>query len=426
MLFRILRESFIRGKRRKIIAVTAITLGAGIATGLLSVAVNIGDKIRRELKRYGANLILLPQEDNLPLEVAGIDYSALLTGGSLDESELPRIKEIFWRHNILGFVPELQTRVTLVTPQHDEPVTLVGTWFDKALPLNDQPNFRTGLRHVVSYWKINGEWVSDESQRDVMVGAEVARRFVLAAGDSLVLETAYDRATLGVRGIITTGGAEEHQIFAPLAVAQRLTAQPGKIKKVLVSALTNPEDDFARQPIAQMSREEYDRWYCTPYAGSIAQQLREAMPGAEVRIVRQVAEGEGAILRKISLLMFLITLAIFGTSILGVASTMTTTVLERRKEVGLFRALGAEPRQISGVFLGEALLMGLFGGVLGSILGHLVARQISQQIFADAIHFNPLVLPVAVLMAMLIAILGSLLPLRKAFTFDPVVVLHRA
>ncbi len=426
MLFRILRESFVRGKRRKIIAVTAITLGAGIATGLLSVAINIGDKISRELKRYGANLIVLPQENTLPLEVVGVDYSALLNGGSLDEAALPRIKEIFWRHNILGFVPELQARVTLVTPPNAELVTVVGTWFDKALPLIDQPSFRTGLRHVVSYWQVNGEWVSDPSQRDVMVGAEIARRFALAAGDSLVLETARHRATFGIRGIVTTGGVEEHQIFAPLAIVQRFTAQPGKIKKVLVSALTNPEDDFARKPLARMSREEYDRWYCTPYVSSIAQQLREAMPGAEVRVVRQVAEGEGAILRKISLLMFLITLAIFGTSILGVASTMTTTVLERRKEVGLFRALGAEPRQISGVFIGEALLMGLFGGLLGSILGHLVAQQISQRIFADAIQFNPLALPVAVLMAMLIAIFGSLLPLRKAFTFDPVVVLHHA
>ncbi|MGH7456407.1 MAG: ABC transporter permease, partial [bacterium] len=163
-----------------------------------------------------------------------------------------------------------------------------------------------------------------------------------------------------------------------------------------------------------------------PYVSSIAQQLREAVPDAEVRIVRQVAEGEGAILRKISLLMFLIALAIFCTSILGVTSTMTTTVLERRKEVGLFRALGAEGRQISSVFLGEALLLGLLGGVLGCGLGYLIAQQISWQIFGEMLKYNSLSLPVAVVIAVLIAMLGSLLPLRKAFAFDPVVVLHSA
>jgi putative ABC transport system permease protein len=427
MLFRILRESLIRGKRRKLIALTAITLGAGVATGLLSVAVNIGDKISRELKRYGANLIMLPQEDALPMEIAGVDYSALLTGGSLDESALPQIKEIFWRHNILGFVPELQARAAFYgLPQKKEVVTLVGTWFDKAMPLREQPDFRTGLRHVAGYWHVSGAWVRDDSQREVMIGAEVARRFNAANGDSIHLEVNSRREAFLVCGIVYTGGAEERQIFAPLAIVQQLTGQPGKIKKVLVSALTNPEDDFARKPLAQMTREEYDRWYCSPYVSSIAHQLREALPDAEVRIVRQVAESEGAILHKISLLMFLIALAIFCTSILGVASTMTTTVFERRKEVGLFRALGAESRQISSVFLGEALLLGIFGGVLGSILGYLIAQQISQQIFGDTLQFNPLSLPVAVLIAMLIAMLGSLLPLRKAFKFDPVVVLHSA
>jgi putative ABC transport system permease protein len=427
MLFRILRESFLRGKRRKIIAVTAITLGTGIATGLLSVAVNIGDKISRELKRYGANLILLPREDTLPLEVGGVDYSSLLTGSYLNESDLPRIKEIFWRHNIVSFAPELQARVTLVSsPSNRESITVIGTWFDKALPLADQPDFRTGLRHIVSYWQIAGAWVNDEAQREVMVGAEIARRFKLAAGDSLAVVINRQVENFFVRGVVTTGGVEERQIFATLSAVQQLAHQPGKIKKILVSALTNPEDDFARRPIEQMSQEEYDRWYCTPYVSSIALQLREAIPNSEARVVRQVAEGEGALLRKISLLMFLIALAIFCTSILGVTSTMTTTVLERRKEVGLFRALGAEGHQISSVFLGEALVMGLLGGALGGGLGYLVAQEISRQIFGDQLEYNSLLLPVAVVIAVLIAALGSLLPLRKAFTFDPIVTLHSA
>jgi putative ABC transport system permease protein len=124
--------------------------------------------------------------------------------------------------------------------------------------------------------------------------------------------------------------------------------------------------------------------------------------------------------------MFLIAFATFCTSILGVTSTMTTTVLERRQEVGLFRALGAERHHISGVFLGEALLMGLLGGLMGCALGYLVAQQISWQIFGDALRFNSVSLPAAIAIAILIATLGSLWPLRKAFTIDPVVTLHGA
>jgi putative ABC transport system permease protein len=427
MLLRILRESFLRGKRRKLIAITAITLGAGIATGLLNVAVNIGDKISRELKRYGANLILLPQADALPLEVAGVDYSALLNGGYLNEADLPNIKETFWRHNVIGFAPELPVRVALVVSQQQhESVTLVGTWFDKPMPLKEQPQFRTGLRHVVSYWQVQGNWARDEAREEIMAGAEIARRFDIHVGDSLQLESNQQLEKFFIRGVVTTGGVEEQQLFAPLAAVQRLSGQSGKVKKVIVSALTNPEDDFARKPIDRMTREEYDRWYCTPYVSSIALQLREAVPGSEARVVRQVAESEGALLRKISLLMFLIALAIICTSILGVTSTMTTVVLERRKEVGLFRALGAEGRQISSVFLGEALIMGALGGVLGCGLGYLIAQQIAWQIFGEQIAYNPLLLPVAVVTAILIAVIGSVLPLKKAFAFDPMVTLHSA
>ena len=426
MLFRILRESFIRGKRRKIIAVTAITLGTGIATGLLSVAINIGDNISRELKRYGANLILLPQEDALPLEIAGVDYSALLQGGYLNEADLPRIKETFWRHNIVGFVPELPARVSLISSSNRETVTMIGTWFDKATPLADQPSFRTGLRHVASYWQIKGEWINDSSQHEIMIGAELAQRLNLAIGDSLALAMNQHHSNFLISGVVVTGGVEERQIFAPLPVVQQLANQSGKIKKILVSALTNPEDDFSRKPFEQMSGEEFERWYCTPYVSAIALQLRQAIPNSEARIVRQVAESEGALLRKISLLMFLITLAIFCASILGVTSTMTTTALERRKEVGLFRALGAESHQISSIFLGEALVMGLLGGVLGGGLGYWIAQQISAQIFGAMLQYNALSLFVAVVIAVLIAILGSLLPLRKAFKFDPIVALHSA
>jgi putative ABC transport system permease protein len=427
MLLRILRESFVRGKKRKIIAVTAITLGTGIATGLLSVAVNIGDKISRELRRYGANLILLPQEDALPVEVAGENYSDLLTGGFLSEADLPGLKQIFWRNNIVGFVPELWVHVKAITTRHQpETVTLVGVWFDKSMPLSDQPDFRTGLRHLTDYWQVNGRWVSDESHHEIMVGAEIARRFKLAVGDSIQLAVNNHRATFVVRATVSTGGDEERKIFAPLPVVQELAGHPGRIKLILVSALTNPEDEFARKPIARMTREEYDRWFCTPYLSSIAHQLREAIPGTEARVVRQVAESEGLVLRKVSLLMFLIAFATFCTAILGVMSTMTTTVLERRKEVGLFRALGAERHHLSGIFLGEALLMGMFGGLAGCGLGYLIAQQISLQIFGDVLRFNSLSLPVAAIIAILIAMLGSMLPLRKAYQIDPIVTLHGA
>jgi putative ABC transport system permease protein len=118
------------------------------------------------------------------MEVAGVDFSPTLANGTLEEGSLPRLKEIFWRHNILGLVPELPARVAIMLPQQQpETATLVGTWFDHPMPLPEQAEFRTGLRHVVSYWQVNGEWASDEARREAMVGLELAKRLQLTPGD---------------------------------------------------------------------------------------------------------------------------------------------------------------------------------------------------------------------------------------------------
>src|SRR5512142_808574 len=107
MFVRLVYESFRRQKRRKVLAGVAITLGVAVATAMIAVATDIGDKINRELRSYGANLLITPQEETLALEIGGVNLKPPSDGAFLDEADLPKIRGTFWRHNIVGFAPML-------------------------------------------------------------------------------------------------------------------------------------------------------------------------------------------------------------------------------------------------------------------------------------------------------------------------------
>src|SRR5262249_886883 len=140
-----------------------------------------------------------------------------------------------------------------------------------------------------------------------------------------------------ISGILSTGGPEDNQFVAPLAVAQQILGRSGAVRRIYVSALTKPEDAFARRDPKSLSPEMYDRWYCSPYAQSIAYQLQEAIPHSHAEQIRQVAQNEGTVLQRITGLMLLIAIAALVASALAVSAAMATAIFERRAEVGLMK-----------------------------------------------------------------------------------------
>ena len=200
--------------------------------------------------------------------------------------------------------------------------------------------------------------------------------------------------------------------------------RPGQFRRLLVSALTKPEDEFARRDPATMTPAEYDRWYCTPYISSIAHQVQEVLPGVEARPIRRVAESEGRILTRVGGLMWLVTLAALVAAALAVGATAATTVLERRVEVGLMKALGAANWLVGAFFLAEQMLLALAGGGLGYVLGLGLARLLGESVFGIPPTSRLVLLPVVLALASLVALFGSLVPLRRATRLDPAPILR--
>jgi len=418
MFARLVYESFWREKRRKLLAGAAITLGVTVATAMIAVATDIGDKINRELRTIGANLLVTPQEDTLDVEIGGIDLKPPSDGAFLNEADLPKIKGTFWHNNITGFAPMLPVNVTLQRDGRMEDLTLLGTYFARRVSFGKE-EFTTGVRSTHPWWKVAGAW-PDDSSRDVLLGERLAARLSATPGDEVTVSNRKVR----VSGILSTGGSEDEQIVAPIAFAQEILNRPGAVRRVYVSAITKPEDAFARRDPKSMSGAVYDRWYCSPYAQSIAFQLQEAIPHSHAEQIRQVAQNEGTVLTRIEGLILLITLAALFASALAVSAAMATAVFERRAEVGLMKALGAGRVAVASIFLAEATMLALIGGCVGFAVGGLLARQIGRSIFNSQISISPVLLPVILTMAVIVTFAGSAAAIRKAVRLDPVFALR--
>ena len=448
MFPRLVYESFRRQTRRKLLAGVAITLGVAVATAMIAVATDIGDKINRELRSYGANLLVTPQEDTLDVEIGGVNLKPPSDGAFLNEADLPKIRGTFWHHNIVGFSPMLPVNVKLGADSDAQNATVVGTYFNKTLTFG-KDDFTTGVKITNPWWKVScgdgtlsrpgqasvgtgalarpgrvGDspacgWPDDNSQ-SVLVGERLAAKLSKKPGDTI--EVSGRRLTIS--GILSTGAAEDDQIVAPLALAQAILGRPGAVRRVYVSALTKPEDALAVRDPKTMTPEVYDRWYCSPYVQSIAYQLQEAIPHSHAEQIRQVAQNEGTVLSRIKGLMLLVTLAALFASALAVSAAMATAIFERRVEVGLMKALGAGNLAVAALFFAEALLLALIGGVTGFAAGSLLARQIGRSIFNSQISIEPVLFPIILAIAVFVTFAGSAAAIRRAVKFDPVFALR--
>lgn len=431
MFLRIVSDSFARKPRRKALTAAALALGMAVATATLEVALDVGDRLAHEFRSLGANLLVTPATDTLPLEIGGVDYRPVDAGAYLPEGDLGKLKTIFWRNNIVGFAPFLDVPVEIAqaswprtqTADAGTRETLIGTWYSHSVNVPDGSKFVTGVSSTDPWWHVDGRWFADGSDQ-CLLGAGLARRTGLRTGDTVTLRAGERARTLTVTGIVSTGGREDEAILAPLQIAQDIAGRSGRYRRLLVSALTKPADAFSERDPATMSPVEYDRWYCSPYIASISHQMQQELPGIEVRAIRQVAEGEGRILTRVGSLMWLVTFAALFAAALAVGATSATTVLERRSEIGLMKALGASHRAVGAFFLAEQLLLALIGGIAGYAIGLGLARTLGIGIFGIAPAVRLILFPIVLVLAAVVALLGSLVPLGRASRVDPAPILR--
>jgi len=298
---------------------------------------------------------------------------------------LVRLAELSRSLPVVGYAPLLYGLADIGSDH----VVVVGTWPD-------------AVKQVNPWWRVQGAWIGGPAEAgEAVVGTSLAHKLGLSTGAPLTLTVQGRTRTFRVIGILSTGGSEDEQILLSLPAAQELAARPGQLTLIQVSALASdrPTEELARA-------------------------LEVALPGVAARTQQRLVRAEERLLDRLSLLLGLIAGLVLMASGLGVASTMATSVLERTREIGLMKALGASRLRVGNLFLAEAGIIGLTGGLLGGVAGLLLAQVIAWSVFGGSVPVTAIPPLASVGIGICVASVASLIPVRRATSIEPGVVLR--
>jgi putative ABC transport system permease protein len=393
-MFGRLLVKLLRGSRGRLsVALIAVISGAAVISALLNLDLDIERKLTQEFRLLGANLVV---SANAGAEQASGSATVGDAAGTASPSQPALLDEKSTMAAIAG-VPKSDEVVAapflyLVARTDGKPVVVSGTWLNES-------------RKLEPTWKLEGNSmdaseVSRDDSSHSLVGRNVAAQFHLSPGSALDLNYQGRRAHLIVSGIVDSGGPDDNQIFVNLPVAQHLAGLPGKIELVQLSA----SGDSAG-------------------ISAYAAQLAKALPGYDVRPIRQVAEAEGALLNRTRLLIVSMVLLILVLTALCVLATMSALAMERREDVGLMKALGGSISRIVALFLSEVSVLAAAGGLIGCFAGLALSNWMGQRVFSASITPRWEVFPLTIGLMILVAMTGAL-PLRLLGKVKPAVILR--
>lgn len=427
----VLRSVRRQWRRRLLIALT-VALSATLSVAMLGIVFDVQDKLSAELATYGSNITVRAKSDAVVTDLyETVDGTAgeASTEALLDEADAKNVKTIFWAYNITNFAPRLDTdgRVRMGGSMV-QAAPVVGTWFAKRMRLETGETTVAGISGMRSWWKLDGRWPTDGTN-EAVVGAKLAKRLgIVPDGVAQVTVTrgGHD-VPLTVVGVYTAKDGDDDAIYTSTTAAQSIADAAGKIGQIEVKALTTPENELARRASknpAMLSQEEWETWYCTAYASSIAYQLEEAIPGSVARQVRQVSALQGDVMTKTRTVMIVMTALCLVAAAIAVANLMAAAIGERSGELALLKAVGANDGAVARLLLAETLLVAFAGLLVGASAGFGVAQLIGHLVFGTGITVRPLVLLLVCVLIIASVLAASIVSIRSVIRLQPAQVLH--
>ena len=380
MYIRMIMASLLRRRSRMIIALLAISIGAMILSGLVTIYYDVPRQMGQQFRSYGANMILTSE------------------GDSITQEQVEATKKLIPEDKLVGVAAYRYQTVRI----NDRPVMAAAADLEQ-------------VRKTSPFWLVEGEWPSKEGE--LMAGKNIAGTYNLKAGKRTTCTFAPEAETeaqpgeteeilpdnwadFTVSGILDTGGKEEDYVYMLIPDMEKLTGMP-------------TEYDVCELSVSANSAEP----------SQIAEQIDQQVEGVTARLVKRVTESEDTVLTKLQSLVLLVTIVVLALTMICVATTMTAVVAERRREIGLRKALGASNGSIIAEFMGEGVVLGAFGGLLGAILGFAFAQVVSRNVFNSSIRLMPWLIPVTILASVVVTGIACLIPIRSATQVDPALVL---
>ncbi len=478
MFMRMITASLLRRRSRMLIALLSIAVGATILSGLVTIYYDVPRQMGAQFRSYGANMILLPDEnetmtvekldtalemipaDNLvgatpyryvrldmpsrqqSFTTAGTDFSQVVKtspyfsvegeypegrreimigkeiadtigariGTSIELSYKPAVEDLGDASEdqasagvLTGSAEGFNEAMLGVTVTLDDDAKIVSLEVDASSQTENIGSLVGTDRNFLEQFIGKTLPLKMGEDVDALSGATISSQAVVDALNSArreenaVVRESSER--FNVTGILSTGGEEESYIYMSLEDLQKLTGEDAlDVAELSVSAGADELDGYSEA-------------------------ITQSGQGMHSRLVKRVAKSEASVLGKLQALVFLVTVVVLLLTMICVSTTMMAVVSERRREIGLRKALGASDTSIRKEFLGEGMFLGGLGGLLGAVLGFVFAQVVSMNVFGSSIRFQPLLLPVTIAVSMAIAAVSCQLPIKRAIAIDPAVVL---
>ena len=452
MFWRMVASSVLRRRSRVLIAVLAVAIGATTLSGLATITVDVPAQMAREIRSYGANLV-----------VTGAD------GQAMDDEALAAVDQELPAAQLVGSASFDYETVTV----NDQPYVVGGT--DLA-----------AVRQMSPFWFVDGEWPSGSAQ--VLLGEEVATTIDAKTGDRITINqldgTASSNAAAASgsaasgkansSGAPASGGGKANSSGAaptapglgsqdgaqsasnPLSAQTAQGAQASQGAQAAQGAQTaqSGADGQARSITVTVSGilktggnedgyiymsaddmvELTGAWepsiaqYSVALEGdqltALVDSINASVPSVRAQTVKRLVQSDSGVIDMLRSLLGIITVIVLALTTIGVSTTMIAVVTERRNEIGLRKALGATSRSIMGEFMGEGVALGAIGGLVGAAAGYALAAAISWNVFHRAVAVHPLILIATVVSSVAVAVVACLPPVRRALAVDPALVLR--
>ncbi|MDU0347736.1 ABC transporter permease [Actinomyces sp. MRS3W] len=422
-----------RRRSRALAAIGSSMVGAATLFCLAAICLAVPAQMSAEMRQYGANLIVLPvdsQQTATPQAdsetAAAAEPTDAASAAARSSAQTVRITD-----TDLATVDAAVAQATGTTP--DQLAT--ATYRYETIRINRSPYLLAGIdvdavRALNGHWEIEGDW---PQSGQVLIGLNVAEAAGLSVGSTVNAEylssdnlasvgatatqaadsdaeaadsdaTAAGQAQWQVAGIVDTGGEEDDNVYVPTDALESLTSTADAGYDVVEFSI-----DTSVAGVDEVAAAVDD----SDAAGRVS-----------ARPVAKISSGDTRIITMLNTLFWVVAVVVLGLTLVGVSTTMTVVVAERRNEIGLRKALGASARSIATEFFTEAALLGLIGGILGTAVGYVLALAVGLGVFDRPIGFSPWLAALSVLLTALVAVVASYSPVRRASRIDPALVLR--
>ncbi len=361
-------------KGRTLLLLAVLAMASSLATALGIVSSSMEKRVAEEVRKYGANLVIFPESARLDIGSGGLNFGVVSEPAYLQQSI---VEDALIKSELKA---EVSFHLRGALHLKDADIMVEGVNF------ND-------IKRLFPWWQLKGNW---PAAGETVIGNDLASRMKLKTGDIVELGGG-NKMRLRISGIVASGGEEDGLLFVALPELQQTLDLGGKISlvRLMVTAGGNT-------------------------LKTSASDLQKLLPAAKVTEVRQTARTSEGLLAKVKLLMFMVTAVVLVSAGSSVAGTMSTTVLERSREIGLMKAMGGTRWEVMLIFCGEATLLGVLGAIAGYVFGSVIAQFITKTVFSASADIIPWFAGISLGVSLFLALLGSVGPMISVFKLDPV------